>query len=135
MYLTRKSTSSGKMVKIIVQTTIAGRNHMTPLNIVFKDTSEVALPIANTFMPTGGVIKPISMHIVNTTPYQIGSNPSVTTTGYMMGTVNRVIPTDSIMHPKTRYPNRIIAKIIYFDMASVVTKLASVYGILLVPKK
>ena len=53
------------------------------------------------FIPTGGLIKPIWTTITTMIPNQIGSNPSVVTTGKNSGTVRRIIDSSSIAVPST----------------------------------
>lgn len=56
--------------------------------------------ITNKFIPTGGVIIPISTNKVADTPKKIGSNPSAVSTGKRNGIVTTTILTGSIKQPK-----------------------------------
>ena len=78
-------------------------NGSTPLKMVVKLTSLTTLLITNTFMPTGGWIRPSSTVMTMITPNQIGSKPSAVTTGKMIGTVRMIIAIASIRQPSTRY--------------------------------
>ena len=55
-----------------------------------------------TTMPNGGVSRPISMATMLTMPNQIGSKPSLTITGYMIGMVSSRIDTESMIMPSSR---------------------------------
>ena len=65
---------------------IAITNGRTPLNIVLMGTSVIE-DKTKTFIPTGGVINPISMSKTTITPNQMGSNPIDFTIGIIKGTV------------------------------------------------
>ena len=60
-------------------------NGMTPLKMVVKLTSFTTLFITNTFIPTGGWIRPSSTVMTMMTPNQIGSKPRWMMTGKMIG--------------------------------------------------
>ena len=52
------------------------------------------------FIPTGGVIMPISASVTSSTPNQIGSRPSAPTSGYTAPSVSRIIDRLSIRQPR-----------------------------------
>ena len=70
-----------------MQTIIAMQKGMIPLKIVPTGTP-VTPERKKTSIPTGGVTNPISINIISITPNQIGSNPSASMAGYMMGIVS-----------------------------------------------
>ena len=74
-------TISGKIHNINIDKTIIIINGNDPFKIVDKLTSGVIPLIIYRFNPTGGVIKPISIFIVNTIANQYGSKPNVVITG------------------------------------------------------
>src|SRR3954463_13367835 len=84
-------------------------NGSTPTKIVDMLTSLMTLLMTNTFMPTGGWIRPSSTVITMMIPNQIGSKPSAVTTGNTIGTVRITIAMASMRQPSTRYINRISA--------------------------
>ena len=74
--LGRKVTIWGKIIRIIIQASIAPQKGITPLNMVFIGMSRATPWSTKTLTPTGGVIKLISMVKVMMIPNQTGSNPS-----------------------------------------------------------
>ena len=95
--------SIGNAIRITSRTRSVATNGITPLKMVANDTSLTTLLITNTFMPTGGWIRPSSTVITMMTPNQIGSKPRWVTTGKMIGTVRMIIAIASIRQPSTRY--------------------------------
>ena len=69
-------TISGKMHKISIAKAIIIINGIDPFKISDKLTSGVMPLIIYRFNQTGGVMRPISILIVNTIANQYGSNPS-----------------------------------------------------------
>jgi len=67
--------------------------------------------ITNTFMPTGGVIRPSSTVITTITPNQIGSKPSVWITGKTIGTRRMIIAIASRTQPSRTKNARIKASV------------------------
>ena len=56
-----------------------------------------------TFMPTGGVIRPHSMTMIITTPYQTMSKPRASMMGWKMGTVSMTMARESMKQPRMTY--------------------------------
>src|SRR3982074_2722238 len=101
--------SNGNKIKITSRIRSVTTNGSTPMKIVDMLTSLITLLMTNTFMPTGGWIRPSSTVMTMTMPNQIGSKPSDVTTGNTIGTVRITIAIASIRQPSTRYINRISA--------------------------
>src|SRR6516165_7265452 len=101
--------SSGNEIRITSRIRSVATKGSTPLKMVAKETSFTTLLITNTFMPTGGWIRPSSTVITMMTPNQIGSKPRWVTTGKMIGTVRMIIAIASIRHPSTMYMSIITA--------------------------
>src|SRR5271156_4789804 len=101
--------SNGNTIRITSLIKSVTTNGSTPTKIVDMLTSLITLLITNTFMPTGGWIKPSSTVITITTPNQIGSKPSAVITGNTIGTVRMIIAIASIRQPSARYMSRISA--------------------------
>src|ERR1700761_2341238 len=99
--------SSGNRIRITSRIKSVTTNGSTPTKIVDMSTSLITLLITNTFIPTGGGIRPSSTVMTITTPNQIGSKPSAVTTGKTIGTVRITIAIASIRQPSTRYISRI----------------------------
>src|SRR2546425_5905628 len=78
--------------------TSAHMNGITPLNTVPVDTSGSRVLSTNMFIPTGGLINPISTTQTMMMPNQTGSNPSCTMTGKNTGMVSRTIDSRSEEH-------------------------------------
>ena len=76
---------SGKIMMMTKPIAAANKNGTIPLKMVARGTSFATPFIINTFMPTGGVISPISNTITMTTPNQIGSYPMRSMIGNRIG--------------------------------------------------
>src|SRR6266498_1428597 len=70
------SARIGNAIRITSRIRSVATNGITPRKMVENDTSFTTLLITNTFMPTGGWIRPSSTVITMMTPNQIGSKPS-----------------------------------------------------------
>src|SRR5215203_898300 len=82
------------------------------------------------FKPTGGVIKPISMFRVITTPNHIGSNPSSVMIGNRTGMVTRIIATGGMKHPRKRNSRFMITNTTHLFTWRSATSCASSWGTL-----
>ena len=71
--------------------------------------SLTAVLMTNTFMPTGGWMRPSSTVMTMMMPNQIGSKPSAVTTGKTIGTVRMIIAIASMRQPSARYISMISA--------------------------
>src|SRR5690554_5271964 len=80
-------TRMGKEKRMSVVMISIITNHQAPLKICDKGVLRSIPAITYTFRPTGGVIRPISHILTARMPNQVGSNPSATTVGNMMGRV------------------------------------------------
>ena len=69
----------------------AHQKGVTPLNIVLAGTSFNTALRTNTFIPTGGVIKLISVTTTTTIPNHTMSKPRLCTNGKKIGTVSNSI--------------------------------------------
>ena len=78
----------------------AHMNGRTPLNTVPVETWGSRVLRTNMFIPTGGLIRPISTTQTMMIPNQIGSNPRCTITGKNTGIVRRTIESSSIAVPR-----------------------------------
>ena len=78
----------------------AYRNGITPFQIELVGTSGSMLLITKMFMPTGGLIMPISTTQTISTPNQTGSSPRCLISGKKIGTVSRIIDSSSIAVPR-----------------------------------
>ena len=85
------------------------RKGMTNLKVSFIGTSLAMLLMMNTFMPTGGVIRPISTTISTMMPNQMAlaslPSPPISspmTMGKKIGMVSKIIDRLSMMQPSTR---------------------------------
>ena len=74
-------------------------NGSTPLNMVPVLTSGSSVRSTNMFMPTGGLMSPISTTHTMMMPNQIGSKPRCTITGKNTGIVSRIIDSSSMAVP------------------------------------
>ena len=93
-----KRIMSGNIVRIIKPIRSTPANGADPFTTSSKERFVIPL-ITNKFIPTGGVIIPISTQSVETTPKKIGSNPSVVRAGKTKGMVTTTILTGSIKQP------------------------------------
>src|SRR5829696_3124168 len=82
------------------------------------------------FRPTGGVIRPISMFRVITTPNHTGSNPSSVMIGNRTGMVTRMIATGGMKNPRNRKSRFMITKTTHLFTSRSATSCASSWGTL-----
>src|SRR5215203_5132776 len=82
------------------------------------------------FKPTGGVIRPISMFKVITTPNHTGSNPSSVMIGNRTGMVTRMIATGGMKNPRNRNSRFMITKTTHLFTSRSATSCASSWGTL-----
>ena len=75
-------------------------NGITPRNTVPVGTSGRSVLSTNMFMPTGGLIRPISTTHTMMIPNQTGSNPNCTTMGKNTGMVSRTMDSSSMAVPR-----------------------------------
>ena len=73
----------------------------TPLKMVAVLTSGISVRSTNMFMPTGGLMRPISTTHTMMMPNQTGSKPRCTMTGKKTGIVSRIIDSSSMAVPST----------------------------------
>ena len=71
----RNNAICGKITTKPSRTKSAQKNGPMPLKMVQRDTSGIIVFNTNTFIPTGGVIRLISVTMMTTMPNQIRSNP------------------------------------------------------------
>jgi hypothetical protein len=95
-----QSESHGKATSSARRSTSAHMNGMTPRKTVPVDTSGSSVLRTKRFMPTGGLMSPISTTQTMMTPNQTGSTPSCTTTGKNTGIVSRIIDSSSMAVPR-----------------------------------
>ena len=73
----------------------------TPRQIVVVGTCGITLESTKMFMPTGGVIRLISITHTTRMPNHTGSKPSEVTSGKKIGTVSSIIDRLSMAVPST----------------------------------
>ena len=125
----------GNAIKITRRIKSVMINGMTPLKMVVKLTSLITLFITNTFIPTGGWIRPSSTVITMITPNQIGSKPRCVITGKMMGMVRMIIAIASIRQPSSRYISMMSASTPYFPNPSAVRNSVTFCGVCVMVRK
>src|SRR5258706_180938 len=89
----------GNATRIARRMQSAAMNGITPWKMVRVGTCGRSVLSTNRFMPTGGLIRPISTTTTIRMPNQIGSTPRETMTGKKTGTVSRIIDSSSIAVP------------------------------------
>src|SRR5216117_3130535 len=87
---------AGNATRMARRTTSAHMNGMTPLKMVPVETSGRRVLSTNMFIPTGGLISPISTTHTMMMPNQTGSNPRCTMTGKKTGMVRSTIDSSSM---------------------------------------
>src|SRR5688572_22005483 len=97
----RYSEMTGKAMRIARRTQSAAMNGSTPWKMARVGTCGSRVLSTNRFMPTGGLIRPISTTTTMSTPNQIGSRPMATISGKKIGTVSRIIDSSSIAVPSS----------------------------------
>src|SRR5262245_35259310 len=97
--LGRKVEITGKATRIASRTQSTVMNGSTPRKMARVPTCGSRVLRTKRFMPTGGLIRPISTTTTIRTPNQIGSRPRWTITGKNTGTVSRIIDSSSIAVP------------------------------------
>src|SRR6185436_15822257 len=93
--------SHGNATRMASRMTSAHMKGSTPLNTVPVLTSGRSVRSTNMFMPTGGLMRPISTTHTMMMPNQMGSNPSCTITGKNTGIVSRIIDSSSMAVPSS----------------------------------
>src|SRR4030095_9835615 len=88
MRLGNHNEMMGKATRMQSLTTSATMNGSTPWNTVRVGTCGNSALMTNRFIPTGGLISPISTTTTIKIPNQIGSRPRCTTSGKNTGTGN-----------------------------------------------
>jgi len=78
------------------------RKGKMPRKITCMGTSFTMPLKAQTFIPTGGVMRAISTQMQNITPNQTKSIPNTLNIGVRIGMVMRVMARESIMQPRNR---------------------------------
>src|SRR5439155_7868272 len=101
MKLGSHSDRIGKATRSASRSTSAHMNGSTPLKMVAVLSSGMSVRSTNMFMPTGGLMSPISTTQTMMMPNQMGSKPRCTTTGKNTGIVSRIIDSSSIAVPST----------------------------------
>src|SRR3990167_5944523 len=99
MRLGRVSEIAGKAIRIASRTTSAAMNGSTPRNTVVVGTCGSSVESTNRFIPTGGLISPISTIVTTRMPNQTGSSPRLTISGKKTGRVSSTIDSSSIAVP------------------------------------
>src|SRR2546422_2349148 len=95
------SEIAGNATRMARRTTSAHMNGITPRNTVPVETSGSSVLSTNMFIPTGGLISPISTTHTMMIPNQTGANPRGTTTGKNTGMVSSTNDSSSIALPTT----------------------------------
>src|SRR5215470_10239107 len=101
MKLGSQSASHGNATRMASRSTSAHMNGSTPLKMVAVLSSGMSVRSTNMFMPTGGLMSPISTTQTMMMPNHTGSKPRCTTTGKNTGIVSRIIDSSSIAVPST----------------------------------
>ena len=108
-----------------MHTSIAIQKGSTPRKMVYIGTS-LAIPLMmNTLMPTGGVMRLISMTSVMMTPNQMGSKPISRTMGKTTGMVSTMMASPSIKQPRMMYASTSRARIRYLLRPASVARMES----------
>src|SRR6185369_13564300 len=100
MKLGSHSERIGNATRIASRSTSAHMNGSTPLKMVAVLSSWMSVRRTNMFMPTGGLMSPISTTHTMMIPNQIGSKPRCTITGKKTGIVSRIIDSSSMAVPR-----------------------------------
>src|SRR5688572_28550060 len=95
------SESHGTAMRIARRMMSATMKGMTPLKTVPVLTWGRSVRSTNMFMPTGGLIRPISTTHTMTMPNHTGSKPSCTMTGKKTGIVSRIMDSSSMAVPSS----------------------------------
>ena len=91
----------GKATRMARRRQSTATNGMTPRKMVRVGTCGSSVFNTKRFMPTGGLMRPISTTTTISTPNQTGSSPRWTMSGKNSGTVSRIIDSSSIAVPST----------------------------------
>src|SRR5690606_18351772 len=97
----RKSESAGKSRMTVMRTMSATMKGITPRKTVPVDTDGNRVFRTKRFIPTGGLMRPISTTTTIRMPNQTGSNPSCRMTGRNTGMVSSTMESSSMAVPSS----------------------------------
>ena len=91
----------GNAVRMARRTQSMTTNGITPRKMVRVGTCGSSVFSTKRFMPTGGLMRPISTTTTIRMPNHTGSRPMCTISGKKSGTVRRIMESSSIAVPST----------------------------------
>src|ERR1044071_4480760 len=100
MRLGRKVEMIGKATRMARRTQSTATNGITPRKMVRVCTCGSSVLRTKRFMPTGGLMRPISTTTTMRMPNPTGSSPICTIRGKKSGTVSRIMESSSIAVPR-----------------------------------